>query len=330
MCTPRTLPAHPGPVSWATSPRDPGRLRRRGRARGRRGRPGDRPRSPPRSSRPRTPGRGGARPPRPPPRALTPGSRRRCRTARSMVSALPARVPSGSRGAPSTSASSIPPDAAGPPGHGVGDEHEPVGRLGAEGDRERGGVDVDQVGDQRHRHPVVGEGGADEAGLAVVQAGHAVEAVGDEPGAGVDRRRRHARTCAAEWPRATGMPRAGRVLDRLERAARLRGARVTRPTGRAEPEHPVGVGRADQVDRVGARADRRGTGPRGGRRRSTGRRRRVAAAPAMRARASGVAVERRGHQGRAPGRDALGRRAGRRGGPSRRRRRGPRRRRRCR
>ena len=56
------------------------------------------------------------------------------------------------------------PHATAPPGDGVGDEHHLVGRLAPEGDRERSGVDVDQVGDQRDRHPVVGEQRADHPG----------------------------------------------------------------------------------------------------------------------------------------------------------------------
>ena len=69
----------------------------------------------------------------------------------------------------------------------VGDEHDPACTLRAEDDRDGRGMDVDEVGDDRDGESVVRERGADEAGLAVVQRTHPVEAVRDEPRAGVGR-----------------------------------------------------------------------------------------------------------------------------------------------
>ena len=74
-------------------------------------------------------------------------------------------------------------------GHGVGDQAEMGGALGAPGQRDRVGVQVDAVGDQAGGYAGHGEQGAGQAGRAMVERRHGVEqvrAVGDarrEPGA---------------------------------------------------------------------------------------------------------------------------------------------------
>ena len=130
-------------------------------------------------------------------------------------------------------------------------------------------VHMDQVGDERDRQPVVGQRGADEPRAAVVQGRHAVEAVGDEARARVDGGRRPRRT----WPRSGRGPRARRARAAARMASTARscsGPRVTIATVVGERRQPVEVERAHQRRTGGRRASRRGTAPRGGRRRSTG------------------------------------------------------------
>ena len=220
-----------------------------------------------------------------------------------MVSDDPARVPSASRGAPSRDRQADRVDPAGPPGDRVGDEDDPAVGLAAEGDVEGGGVDVDAVGDERHRDPVVGEDGPDHPRLAVVQRRHGVEAVGDQPGAGVDggaglgqRRRR----VADRHDR----PPAGQGADGRDGPVDL-GPQGHQPDGAGQGRQPLRVGRADQGTGVGAVGPAEegalevGAGDPGPGRGAVGRRRDpVDPGP--------VGLQRCGDQGREPGRRALG------------------------
>ena len=118
--------------------------------------------------------------------SATPQRSTTLRTAVSIVSAEPASVPSARRRWPSNILSAVPPTVPRP--HATASVTSTTCRaLRREGEADRGGVNVHEVGDDGDREPVVGERGADQAGLAVVQRAHPVEAVRDEPGAGVCR-----------------------------------------------------------------------------------------------------------------------------------------------
>ena len=298
MCTAEpNLPVRPAfprsrsPVAGACRGRGPPG-RRDDRSRSRRGRRG------------RGAGPGSCSPRRPPARGSRRSAPTTLATAWSRVRALPASVPSGRRGAVPSWTRPIPPTRPRLPRHGVGDEHHLVHRLAPEGDRERGRVHVDQVGDQRDRHPVVGEQRTDHPRGPVVESAHAVEAVGHQPGAGVDAR--------------------GGLLDRRRSSGRGSRARprstsasiaATAPSGSGadrdqdddvvEPVEPVPIGRDDQVGRMraGPAAEERPLEVRARDGRTRPRTRRRARDPGQ---GLGVPVERRGDERGAPGRDPLG------------------------
>ena len=59
-------------------------------------------------------------------------------------------------------------------------------RLGGEGHADEDGVGVDEIGDDRHRHAVIGEGRPEEPGRALVQWPHGVSEMGHEACPGID------------------------------------------------------------------------------------------------------------------------------------------------
>ena len=164
---------------------------------------------------------------------------------------------------------------------------------------------VDEIGDERHCDPIVGQRGADQAGLAMVQRSHPVEAVRHQTRAGVDGGERGL-VVRGRVPERDQYPTSAEVDDGVDRAGSF---------GReGDDAHDVGkrlqpreVGRANERGRMRAR----GAAEERPLEMSPGDRRADAAGVARRGGGDSlewrpVPVERCGHERRAPGGDPLG------------------------
>ena len=104
---------------------------------------------------------------------------------------------------------------------------------------------VDEVGDQRHRQAVVGQGGAEQAGGALVEGAHGVAEVGHQSCAGVG-----GVGCqlggARRVPQSDQDPGGAEACRRLERAGEFGGERQD-PEDAAQPLEPADVDGAAQV-----------------------------------------------------------------------------------
>ncbi len=185
----------------------------------------------------------------------------RLRTARSSERSLPASTPSAVRTPPFVDGHLDRPElrvagAGTEHGHGVGDEVAAIGTERPPRHPHRDRVDVDAVADQAGHDRVVGEGGADRAGVAVGERSHRVEQVGDVRAPRRRPRRRTGPPCS-RCARSTRRCRVRSSAPISSRAPGSSGASVAiSDTGRPRPA-------VDQRRRRVAGAGRR-DGPRDG------------------------------------------------------------------
>ena len=173
-------------------------------------------------------------------------------TAWSMVRDDPARVPSASRGAPSTTEMLERAHRRSPPCHRVGHQRHARRCLGPEGDAQERGVHVHEVGDETGDDPIVGQADTGDARGAVVQRTHAVEQVGDHARAGVDGRL-GAGGVGRRVAQAHDHARDRRQRDGVGHPGLL-GADGHEPDRCGQAGQPLEVDGQDQVGPVGARS----------------------------------------------------------------------------